>query len=169
MSTALPPVADSATASQVSNNERITSSWRNLRRGAAVRAYKDILFQGLDHAQIDALDALSEGGEMRMSELAVALRVERSTVTRAVDRLEALRLAKRRTVHHHGMGRAVLVSLTEVGREMHRVVAAARQQLMDRILRDLTPSEAQQLADLFERLIDGYERVIADAQQPTTD
>jgi DNA-binding MarR family transcriptional regulator len=52
---------------------------------------------------------------------------------------------------------------------MHRVVAAARQQLMDRILRDLTPSEVQQLADLFERLIDGYERVIADAQQPTTD
>lgn len=168
MSTSLPPGAGGAASAPVPDNERITWAWRKLRRGAAIGAYKDILFQGLDHAQIDALDALSEGGEMRMSELAQALRVERSTATRAVDRLEALQLAQRRSVHHRGLGRAVLVSLTEAGHETHRVVAARRQLLTDRIVSDFTESEVQLLADLFQRLIAGYDRVIAEAQQPTT-
>jgi DNA-binding MarR family transcriptional regulator len=168
VNTSLPPVADEAGASPMPDTERITWAWRKLRRGAAIGAYKDILFEGLDHAQIDALDTLSEGGEMRMTELANALRVERSTATRAVDRLEALHFARRRSVHRRGMGRAVLVSLTEAGRETHRVVAARRQMLTDRIVSDFTESEVHLLADLFHRLIAGYDRVIAEAQEPTT-
>jgi DNA-binding MarR family transcriptional regulator len=142
---------------------RISDTWRELRRGLATRAYKDLLFGGLDHAQVDVVDVLSERAEWRMSDLAVALRVERSTMTRAIDRLERSGLAQRRTVLGAADGKSVRVRLTRGGKALHKTIAANREKLVMRMLDDFDVEEVERLADLMSRLVAGYEVVVGEA------
>jgi DNA-binding MarR family transcriptional regulator len=158
-----PTGASSDTTDDARVYMRISDAWRELRRGSATRAYKDLLFGGLDHAAVDVVDFLSERPEWRMSDLAVALRVERSTMTRAIDRLERSGLAQRRTVLGAADGKSVRVRLTRGGKALHKTIAANREKLVMRMVDDFDFDEVKRLADLMTRLVAGYDRVVGEA------
>lgn len=147
---------------------RIGLSWRELRRGAATGPLREFLYstQGIgvdldgdqiELGQVDTLDLLVQRDAWRMSELADALRVEPSTTTRAVQRLERAGLASRRPTADDGRG--VVVEITPAGRTVHAAVSARRAELFDHLLRSFDPHELPALAEMLERFagaIDGF-------------
>jgi DNA-binding MarR family transcriptional regulator len=139
---------------------RIGRAWIELRRGAAASALRSYLFgteKALEQGQMDALDLLTRR-ERPMKELAARLRVEPSTATRAVQRLEHDGLAERFTSPQDG--RVVLVRITDEGRRRHDAVAERRSIAMMHILSEFDPRERAQLADLMDRLIDSIDDVV---------
>lgn len=140
---------------------RIGRAWIELRRGAAASALRSYLFgteKALEQGQMDALDLLTRR-ERPMKELAARLRVEPSTATRAVQRLEHDGLAERFTSPQDG--RVVLVRITDEGRRRHDAVAERRSVAMMHILSEFDPQERAQLADLMDRLIASIDDVVA--------
>ena len=139
---------------------RIGRAWIELRRGAAASALRSYLFgteKALEQGQMDALDLLTRR-ERPMKELAARLRVEPSTATRAVQRLEHDGLAERFTSPQDG--RVVLVRITDEGRRRHDAVAERRSIAMMHILSEFDPRERAQLADLMDRLIASIDEVV---------
>ena len=139
---------------------RIGRAWIELRRGAAASALRSYLFgteKALEQGQMDALDLLTRR-ERPMKELAARLRVEPSTATRAVQRLEHDGLAERFTSPQDG--RVVLVRITDEGRRRHDAVAERRSTAMMHILSEFDPQERAQLADLMDRLIASIDDVV---------
>jgi DNA-binding MarR family transcriptional regulator len=136
---------------------RVAAAVRDLRRtlhsGALrSRAYGEIS----DLRQMDTLDVLAEWVELRIGELAIALRVDNSTATRAVQQLES-----RGLVFRQGDGldaRAVVVRLTAEGEARHREVCAKRKVLMRTLLRDFSAAEQSTLIDLVTRLVTAMDR-----------
>ena len=141
---------------------RVGIAWRELRRGASMQALRPLLYgegpEALDLGQVDALDLLAERDGCRMSELAEALRVDASTATRAVDRLEADGLVARRPAPDDR--RAVLVQLTSVGAERHQALAERRRVVVERIVADFDEADLTRLAELLERMIASVDRVV---------
>ena len=141
---------------------RVGVAWRELRRGASMQALRPLLYgegpEALDLGQVDALDLLAERNGCRMSELAEALRVDASTATRAVDRLEADGLVARRPAPDDR--RAVLVQLTPVGVERHQALAERRRGVVERIVADFDEADLTRLAELLERMIASVDRVV---------
>jgi DNA-binding MarR family transcriptional regulator len=139
---------------------RIGRAWIELRRGAAASALRSYLFgteKALEQGQMDALDLLTRR-ERPMKELAARLRVEPSTATRAVQRLEHDGLVERFTSPQDG--RVVLVRITDEGRRRHDAVAERRSIAMMHILSEFDPQERAQLADLMDRLIASIDDVV---------
>jgi DNA-binding MarR family transcriptional regulator len=139
---------------------RIGRAWIELRRGAAASALRAYLFgteKELEQGQMDALDLLTRR-ERPMKELAARLRVEPSTATRAVQRLESDGLVERFTSPQDG--RVVLVRITDEGRRRHDAVAERRSIAMMHILSEFDPQERAQLADLMDRLIASIDDVV---------
>jgi DNA-binding MarR family transcriptional regulator len=142
------------------HGRRIGRAWIELRRGAAASALRAYLFgteKALEQGQMDALDLLTRR-ERPMKELAARLRVEPSTATRAVQRLEHDGLAERFTSPQDG--RVVLVRITDEGRRRHDAVAERRSIAMMHILSEFDPPERAQLADLMDRLIASIDDVV---------
>ena len=140
---------------------RIGRAWIELRRGAAASALRSYLFgteKALEQGQMDALDLLTRRDERPMKELAARLRVEPSTATRAVQRLENDGLVERFASPEDG--RVVLVRITEEGRRRHDAVAARRSIAMMHILGEFDPAERAQLANLMDRLISSIDTVV---------
>lgn len=140
---------------------RIGRAWIELRRGAAASALRSYLFgteKALEQGQMDALDLLTRRDERPMKELAARLRVEPSTATRAVQRLENDGLVERFPSPEDG--RVVLVRITEEGRRRHDAVAARRSIAMMHILSEFDQVERAQLADLMDRLITSIDEVV---------
>lgn len=136
-------------------------SWRELRRGAVADQLRDKLFgvgdSALDPGQVDTLDLLVERESWRMGDLAEALRVDPSTATRAVQRLEKLDLARRSTLPSDG--RVVTVSATAAGHERHAIIGARRLKAMSQILGPFAPGELATLADLLDRFVKSIDEV----------
>jgi DNA-binding MarR family transcriptional regulator len=144
---------------------RLIEAWREVRRGEAMQAYRDLQFAGsgiTELGQSDALQLLGDAREMRVGELARAMRIERSTATRTVDRLESLGMAKR----VGGNGREqnsshVVVKLTRLGRETNRKIRRRRLELMAEMCEGLGEDRLEGLADALEALLIGLDRVVA--------
>ncbi len=156
-----PPAPDAAT--------RIVHAWRELRRGAAAGTLRDALLgvdgARLDQGQLDALEIL--GGEpdgWRMSEFAEALRVDPSTATRAVDRLERQGLAQR-TIDGDDR-RIVIARMTPEGRSVLRRIQRLRSAGMERLLADFEPEERDQFAALLERFVASIDDLLREIDQP---
>lgn len=140
---------------------RIGRAWIEMRRGAAASALRAYLFgaeKALEQGQMDVLDLLARRDERPMKELAARLRVEPSTATRAIQRLESDGLVER--FSSPADGRMVLVRITDEGRRRHDDVAARRSIAMMHILSEFDPQERSQLADLLDRLIDSIDDVV---------
>jgi|HigsolmetaAR201D_1030396.scaffolds.fasta_scaffold09567_3 DNA-binding MarR family transcriptional regulator len=137
--------------------QRLSRAWREMRRGPVTGRVVELLFgrpgepDAVDPAHLDILDLLAIRDGRRMSDLAAELRVDPSTVTRTMHRMEAAGLAKRAAAEADG--RVVTAHLTDEGRRLHDVVAARRQAIVEAGLRDLTPAEQKQLVDLLERFL----------------
>lgn len=140
---------------------RIGNSWIDLRRGPATARLREYLLgpdDPLEQGQMDALDMLIHRDCRTMSGLADRLRVNRSTATRAVDRLVTDGLVER--FPSPDDGRVVLVRITPEGRRRHRAIDARRSQAMQHILSEFTRDEREQLADLLERLVSSADRAV---------
>ncbi|MBV9944195.1 MAG: MarR family transcriptional regulator [Solirubrobacterales bacterium] len=99
----------------------------------------DDLAEGVTLAQYRVLVELAARGPQRVAELAGALEVERSTVTRMCDRLVRKRLIHRRRESRDR--RAVLVALTAAGRTLVDRVTHRRREEIGRILERLAPRD----------------------------
>ena len=134
---------------------RIGLAWREIRRGASAAGLRDWLYgtgdDGIEQGQMDSLDMLASQPSWRMSELAEALRVDPSTATRAIQRLEKAGLAERRPSTEDG--RVVEVAITDEGRRRHLIVAERRSEMMTFILSQYRGRELPVLADMFERFV----------------
>ena len=116
---------------------RISLAWRELRRGATGAVLRSHLLgpdgPALEQAQLDGLEILaSEPDGWRMSDFADAMRVDPSTATRAVNRLQKLGLAERITDDVDG--RVVFARATPTGLKMFDRVTTLRAVGMQRLL-----------------------------------
>jgi DNA-binding MarR family transcriptional regulator len=98
-----------------------------------------------------------------MTDLAEALRVDPSTATRAVQRLERSGLAERRPCDDDG--RVVRVSITPAGEARHALVAERRSAVLDQVLAPFSPAERAELADLLDRFVAELDRVVPTLDQ----
>jgi DNA-binding MarR family transcriptional regulator len=151
---------------------RLGRAWQLLRRGAAAGVVGTQLVAtpgahaALDPVQLDIIDLLATRDGQRMSELAHAVGVDPSTITRAMHRMEAGGLATRRPVAADG--RVVTAQLTDEGRRLHDLVADRRADLIRAAIVDFTPEEQERLADLMERFVGSVTpRVNGSGPQPT--
>ena len=139
----------------IDNIATIGNAWRELRRGAAGAALRSKLFgegdSALDPGQVDTLDLLTEREHWRMGDLADALKVDPSTATRAVQRLEKLGLAERKALATDG--RVVTVAVTPAGRDRHAIISERRMKAIIEILTDFTPAEQATMAELLDRFV----------------
>lgn len=141
---------------------RMARAWRELRRGPAAIRVRDELFgtgaDAIDPANVDVLDLLVQRDDWRMNEVAAALCVDPSTVTRTLQRMEAAGLAVR--TPHDSDGRVVRVQITEAGRQCQQLVAGRRQHVIGAILTRFDADERRQLVRLLERFLEGaYDHV----------
>jgi DNA-binding MarR family transcriptional regulator len=106
---------------------------------------------GLSFARFELLRllAFTRRGELPMGKLGVRLQVHPTSITSAVDRLEAQGYVERRP--HPTDGRTTLATITDTGR---RVVEEATQVLNDKVFADIGLSEADavRLYDLLEQV-----------------
>jgi DNA-binding MarR family transcriptional regulator len=146
---------------------RIGRAWIEMRRGAGASALRAYMFgreKPLEQGQMDALDLLSRRDDRPMKELAARLRVDPSTATRAVQRLESDGLVERYPSPEDG--RVVLVRITEEGARRHDAVAARRSTAMMHILSEFEPVERAQLADLLDRFVESVDTVMTRMVDP---
>ena len=122
---------------------------------------------GIEPGHMDVLDLLDSGSTRRMSELAGALRVDPSTVTRAIQRMEADGLVRRNPAPEDGRG--VTVNATELGKARWAEVARRRHDIVEQILTPIAASDQRQLVDLLERFVTSLHRYVGDdSRQGTT-
>ena len=140
----------------------IAVSWRELRRGAAMQQARRRFYDGhsveLDMGQADTLGLLVSDGAVRMRDLAEALRVDRSTATRAADRLVRLGLAERVAASEDGRG--VVLEATAEGVALWEHVVGRYREFLLEVLDGFEPGERAALADLLERFIDRIDEVL---------
>lgn len=151
---------------------RIALAWRELRRGASGTALQSHLLgpdgPPLEQAQLDALEILaSERGGFRMSEFADALRVDPSTATRAVSRLERHGLAER--IAGEDDKRIVTARVTPQGRRMVERVGRLRSIGMQHLLAPFEPDEREQFAEYLERFVDSIDELVDELERAAAD
>lgn len=143
---------------------RMGRAWRELRRGTSTGILRDRLFgvgkDAVEPGHMDVLDLLVQRDQWRMSELALALRVDPSTVTRTLQRMETAGLAVRRAPAA-GDRRAVIVMPTAMGRRRQAEIAARRVEIITQIMAPFSSEEQQRLVGLLERFIASADDYVA--------
>lgn len=149
---------------------RVGRAWRDIRRGASMSALVDYFFgtgdDALESGQMDTLDVLVQQDGWRMGDLAEALRVDPSTATRAVQRLERVGLASRCTSPSDK--RVVMVSVTDAGRDRHAAAQARRLDALRAIMEEFDTKERQQLAAFLERFVHALDDFVAHVDRAAT-
>lgn len=157
--------------SQVSDDatsRRIALAWRELRRGATGAVLRTHLLGAdgppLEQAQLDALEILaSETAGLRMSEFAEALRVDPSTATRAINRLERHGLAERSAEETDK--RVVTARATPTGRRMATRVSKLRAIGMQRLVAPFEPEERELFAEYLERFVGSIDDLVSELER----
>ncbi|MGE3620634.1 MAG: MarR family winged helix-turn-helix transcriptional regulator [Acidimicrobiia bacterium] len=128
---------------------RLAADLRELRRVLQVSPLKTWIYgQGMELGQVDTMDLLAEG-PWRAGDLATALRIDASTLTRAIDRLVRKGLVVREA--DRSDGRAVVIKLTPEGADLHLAITARRVEVLKDLLADFTADEQDTLAELVGR------------------
>lgn len=148
---------------------RVSQAWRELRRGASGAALRSHLFGDdgpeLEQGQLDALEILaSDPGGWRMSSFAEALRVDASTATRAITRLERLGLATRGS--DESDRRIVVASATAEGDRLVNRVGRLRSIGVGILLEPFTDDEREQFAEYLERFVASIDALSAELDAP---
>jgi DNA-binding MarR family transcriptional regulator len=108
----------------------------------------------LSPGRLQALMLLGETAEPRICDLAEALALDESTVTRLVDRLEQDGLARRQSSTSDR--RATVVGLTPEGRAALAEMQEQRRRLFTEILAALDPTERAELVRLTAKVVDAW-------------
>ncbi|SER50499.1 DNA-binding transcriptional regulator, MarR family [Streptomyces sp. yr375] len=114
---------------------------------------------GMTHADYSLLAYLSleSDGTLSMSELAERLKITRSRLTHAVNRLREVGLVDRREDPTDGRGQ--LAFLTDEGKALLEKVAPGHVEAVRRAVFDaLTPEQVHQLAEIGEAISDALHR-----------
>ncbi len=138
---------------------RIAIGWRDLRRVKNQQLSKPV-----PQGQLDTMDVIGRLGSCSMVELSLALRIDASTATRAVDRLVESGLASRRRSDEDA--RTVMVELTREGRSLERTLTAERMEHMEAILERLTAKERERVAESLDLLLGAIDAANGAARQP---
>ena len=121
-----------------------------------LRAASMVAFAAYDvtPSQVRAIRVLAghDSGGVRSSELAQRLKIAPRSATEVVDALEAKGLVSRSP--DPGDRRAVLVALTDRGRELSEEVRKARGVESERLFERLTKSDREDLARILRKLQD---------------
>ena len=134
--------------------ERIRAAWRDLRRAGSTGPVRAFLYEPdapLDVAQADALDLIVTHAPVRMSDVASLLRVDPSTATRTVAKLQQLALVDRAVDPVDA--RVVLAMPSEDGRCLHARVRDRANDLLSDLLDSFDAEDRERLASLMERLV----------------
>lgn len=110
---------------------------------------------GLTYAQCHPLLEIGERGRSSVGELAEALDLDKSTLSRSVDGLVKRRLVRRRTDPRDR--RYVVLTLTPRGREICDEINRKNDDYFDRVLRQLSASERRTLLRSLRRLVEAME------------
>jgi len=138
--------------------ERIRAAWRDLRRAGSTGAVRTYLYEPdapLDVAQADALDLIVTHAPIRMSEVAALLRVDPSTATRTIAKLQDRTLVVREPDPDDA--RAILVTPSRAGAVLHRRVRSRANELLIETLDAFSGPDREILADLLERLVEAVD------------
>ena len=131
---------------------RIARAWREIRRGFANNALRELIFEGEEYSieagQFDTLEQLVLHESIRMGDLADVLRVDPSTATRAVQRLIKDGLAEK--VSHSGDGRVVYVAPTKRGHDLFKWVVARRSDVVMNVVGELSDDRREGIAVALE-------------------
>ena len=113
---------------------------------------------GLPFTWYDVLFQLAEaGGRLRMHELADAVLLSRSGLTRSVDRIEAAGLVTRSPIP--GDRRGTHVAITDVGREkLAAAFPVVRRAVLDLFAAHLSREDVESLVRILGRIRDGAGR-----------
>jgi DNA-binding MarR family transcriptional regulator len=157
------PATDPVDPEIVALAVRIGLAWRAIRRGASATKLRDYLYgsgdDAIEQGHMDTLDMLALQPAWRMKDLAEALRIDPSSATRAVQRLEKLGLAERQ--QNTSDKRVVEVQLTAAGKRRHQQVADRRAELMTQVLMQYRLKELPVLADMLERFVSAVDDFVA--------
>lgn len=105
---------------------------------------------GVTETQFSMLDLLSKKESHKVTDLAEKMGVKPSAVTTMIDRLANNGLVSRR--HSENDRRAVLVSITEEGREVISKFEGKCRSVIKSYLSHLEPNELESLATIYEKL-----------------
>lgn len=107
-------------------------------------------YSDLSVAEIHTIEAIGEGGEHTMGEIAARLGVTQATLNASVGRLCAKGYARRRRTDEDR--RLVLVSLTRAGRVVYRLHERFHDKLIARMTEDFSPEERATLEKALCRI-----------------
>jgi DNA-binding MarR family transcriptional regulator len=105
------------------------------------------------------LMTISHAGPMRLSDLATAVHVDASTVSRQAAQLVAEQLLVRQP--HPEDGRASVVALTESGRAVVASLMERRRSFFEQTVRDWSEDDLRTFIALLHRFVDDTERTYA--------
>lgn len=105
---------------------------------------------GVTETQFNMLDLLSKKESNKVTDLAEKIGVKPSAVTTMIDRLTNNGLVSRR--HDDADRRAVLVSITNEGRELINKFEERCHKIVKKYLSYLEPDELEALASIYEKL-----------------
>jgi DNA-binding MarR family transcriptional regulator len=146
---------------------RIGYAIREIRRGVLSQHVRRQMYgddpNALDVGQGDALEVIALEGGLRMSEIADRLRVDASTATRAINRLEASGLVTRSV--NSADGRALSVSLTPTGAKRFDEFLTRRSAFMTAALSAFDESQKAVIAESLEQLISAITRTHTATEQ----
>jgi DNA-binding MarR family transcriptional regulator len=108
----------------------------------------------LERACYGVLGRIADRGPLRLSELALTMALDPSTVSRHVRELERQGLAERAS--DPSDARAVMLAPTAAGREVLERVRAARRERMEQVLARWPVHDRKELARLLARLADDF-------------
>ncbi|MCO6004081.1 MarR family transcriptional regulator [Actinoallomurus purpureus] len=104
----------------------------------------------LSFTTLSVLDTLAFGGAMRLTDLTRTEQISQPGITQLVTRLERDGLVERRP--DPSDGRAVLVHITDAGRQIGRSRHDDRTRHLDPLIAQLTPEERQAIAGALPAL-----------------
>ena len=157
----------------LTEDERLTTIGLLFESAAGLRRYFGRHLEEMGGSTQQAFDILirlarSDGGELRMSELASQASLTPSGLTRAVDRLEEQGLVLRRTCPEDRRG--AFAQLTPAGRELMAMTLPTHVAQIDQVLDEVfSPEEEAQFSAMLRRLRDHVLAKNASAGCPGTD
>jgi DNA-binding MarR family transcriptional regulator len=130
--------------------DRLETEMAVLTRRIEHASRRSELYRDLDRAGYLLARTIDDVGPASVNQLAVALGLDGSTVTRQVAALEAKVLVERHADPDDG--RVAIIELTGAGRQAMQVVRAARAERLDRAVHDWSADDVGRLAVLLARL-----------------
>lgn len=106
---------------------------------------------GLSPSQVNIIDEVSLAEELTVKGLAERLNLTPPTISVGVRKLEQKKLIRRES--HKEDGRIVILTLTNKGKNLHKIIEKYRNTKVEKILNRLNPYDQNIMLSLLEKAI----------------